>query len=328
MVGQRSPAEDSTSEQPAEQSAQEDLQAAVAADVVERAPDQRARRPADRRGSRAVRAAREWTTSFGGPEVPEVGITHSVASDLGVAAPAGTAAAAGRSGTIGRCRSREIRRVAVGDDRVDRRRRPAPTRDGRARGRAGRSRCGRASRRDRSWPAPAATGRPCDQQHAAAGEAPATAAPRLVPARSRSARADRVRRASVDGAAGRGRRPHSAAAAGDVVMGGILVEPDEVAERHREIDVVRGRERIVAELVLQPRHQDGEAQRIEARIRAAPDRRSAAPLTSCPARPRPSSISARIVNRNRHLTWSYLFACKAKLAYAETVNKLRYADGE
>ena len=47
----------------------------------------------------------------------------------------------------------------------------------------------------------------------------------------------------------------------------MLVDFDEVAERHRKGGVLGGRERIDAELILEPRNQDGKAERIETAIR-------------------------------------------------------------
>ena len=45
-----------------------------------------------------------------------------------------------------------------------------------------------------------------------------------------------------------------------------FIDLDEVAERHREGDVVGHREGIEPELVLEPRHQDREAQQVEAGV--------------------------------------------------------------
>ena len=72
----------------AEHRAQENLQAAVAADVVERAPDHGAvGRLCPAIG--AVRPARLCTTIFGTPVVPDVSSTHSVAHDAAGSRSAG-----------------------------------------------------------------------------------------------------------------------------------------------------------------------------------------------------------------------------------------------
>src|SRR5947209_6508041 len=48
--------------------------------------------------------------------------------------------------------------------------------------------------------------------------------------------------------------------------GGILVEPDEIADGHRELCVAVGIERIDAQRVLETRDDDRHAERIEPRI--------------------------------------------------------------
>src|ERR1700674_4082110 len=49
-------------------------------------------------------------------------------------------------------------------------------------------------------------------------------------------------------------------------VGGMFVDPNEIAEGHGKIDVVGGRERIAAERVLEPRDKDRKAERVETGI--------------------------------------------------------------
>ena len=67
----------------ADDGAQENLQAAIAADVVERRPHRRrTARAGLRRRSRRSRPSSVWPTIFGTPDVPEVSISHSVARSV------------------------------------------------------------------------------------------------------------------------------------------------------------------------------------------------------------------------------------------------------
>ena len=77
MIGDRLAGAGEHERAAAEHGAQVNLQAAVAADVVERAPDSSAVGGA-RSAHRAVRPASACTTIFGTPVVPEVISTHSV----------------------------------------------------------------------------------------------------------------------------------------------------------------------------------------------------------------------------------------------------------
>ena len=88
----------------AEDGTKEDLQSAVAADVVERAPDDVGLSAAALGAIAPVRPARVWTTILGLPEVPEVSMTHSVATAF-ARLRARPARAASRSGNTGRSRS-------------------------------------------------------------------------------------------------------------------------------------------------------------------------------------------------------------------------------
>ncbi len=106
-----SPAFDRTSDDAAEHRAQEDLQAAIAADVVERAPHHGAVRLFLRRS--ALSGRRDCApTIFGTPVVPEVSSTHSVGSEAAGIFPAAPIAGAQATRT-----GRSAKRLPASRDR-------------------------------------------------------------------------------------------------------------------------------------------------------------------------------------------------------------------